>query len=113
MPLFVADPAPEVVAPLPLKSAAAAPSRRGLWLALIGIALVAVVGIDLGLWLREEWIGQPDPADGYNVFFVLFSRNEPAGLALVLAFTALTGLWLMAREESTFVRCRCARPAFI
>ena len=99
MPLSVADPAPEIAAPLPLNGATAAPSRRGLWLALIGIALVAVVGIDLALWLREEWIGQPDPADGYNVFFVLFSRNEPAGLALVLAFTALAGLWLWRAKQ--------------
>ncbi len=94
MPTLAAEPVPETVASPPPKPATAVPSRRGLWLALIGLALVAVVGIDLGLWLREEWMGQPDPLDGYNVFFVLFSRNEPAGLALVLAFTALTGFWL-------------------
>ena len=105
----VADPALEVVAPLPLTAEAAAHSRRGLWLALIGIALVAVVGIDLALWLRDEWMGQPDPTDGYNVFFVLFSRNEPAGLALVLAFTALGGLWLW-RGKNLGLRPLPVRP---
>lgn len=90
--LLTAEPeSKKMLAPLPRP---AAPSRSGLWLALIAIAFIAVGGIVLALWLRDQWIGQPDPSDGYNVFFVLFSRHEPACLAIVLAFSALTGLWL-------------------
>lgn len=90
--LLIAEPSPRTIAASSSKLGSA--SRRGLWLALISIALVSVTGIDLALWLRDQWIGQPDPNDGYNVFFVLFSRHGPAGLGIVLAFTALTGLWL-------------------
>lgn len=91
--LLAAEPEPtSLVSP---SAQPAAPSRRGIWLALLALALVAVVGFDLALWLRGDWIGMPDPGDGYNVFYVLFAHNEPAGLALVFAFTALTafGLW--------------------
>ena len=92
------------VTPPPVKE-----SSRGLWLSLIGIAAIAVAGIGMGLWLRGQWISYPDPADGFNVFYVLFSRNEPAGLALVLLFTALTAFWL-ARGGRVAPRALPIRP---
>lgn len=63
------------------------------WLCL-AISLFAASGAVFALWLRTQWVGQPDPRNWFNVFSVLFSRNEPAGLGLVLAFAALTALWL-------------------
>lgn len=69
-------------------------STRFLWACLGAILLLAASGTGLGLWLRHQWIGQPYPSDGYNVYFVLFARSGPAGLALVMAFTIATAVWL-------------------
>lgn len=63
------------------------------WLSL-AISLFAAGGVVFALWLRTQWVGQPDPRNWFNVFSVLFSRNEPAGLGLVVAFAGLTALWL-------------------
>ncbi|MBV9009906.1 MAG: hypothetical protein JO354_12195 [Verrucomicrobia bacterium] len=55
---------------------------------------MATGGIVLCLWLRTQWISHPDPRDWYNAFFVLFARNEFAGLLVVLALAAATLVWV-------------------
>ncbi|MEP6601273.1 MAG: hypothetical protein ABJB49_05615 [Nitrospirota bacterium] len=55
---------------------------------------VAVGGVAFAIWLGSLRAGNPDPRDWYNAFSVLFARHEPAGLALVAIFAAVTALWL-------------------
>ena len=68
-------------------------SRLILQRILAALALAAGAGAVLALWLSSQQLGNPDPRDWNNVFFVLFARNEPIGLALVFAFTAMALLW--------------------
>jgi hypothetical protein len=82
------------------------------WMTLGALALVADAGIGLGLWLRGTWLGAADPFDGYNVFYVLFSRNEPWGLGLVAAFAVLTALWLR-RQVPVHPRSLKVRPGLV
>ncbi len=74
-------------------------------------ALMAL-GVALGLWLGTTRLGNPDSRDWFNVFYVLFARNEPAGLAIVIAFTGATIIWL-ARGVPAISLPRLARPALI
>ena len=67
---------------------------RPLIVKLCWIAFAAAFGVGLGTFLSARPIGNPDPRNWYNVFYVLFARDEPAGLALVLAFSVATILWL-------------------
>jgi hypothetical protein len=60
---------------------------------LILLALAALTEIGFALWLSTQRVSQPDPANWFNVFYVLFARNEPSGLALIAAFAAATLLW--------------------
>jgi hypothetical protein len=62
-------------------------SRRSLLVISILTSAFAAAGIAWGLWLRTFQLGQPDPDDWYNVFYVLFARHEPAGLLIVAIFS--------------------------
>jgi hypothetical protein len=62
-------------------------SARGPTIILALITGFAVIGIAFALWLRTVPAGNPDPRFWYNVFYVLFSRNEVAGLAVVALFS--------------------------
>jgi hypothetical protein len=53
-------------------------------------------GIAWGLWLQTCRLGQPDPNDWYNVFYVLFARHEPIALAIVVVFS-LTSAYALFR----------------
>ena len=79
---------------------------------LCGVAIFCLIGIALGLWLGTTRLGNPDPRDWFNVFYVLFARNEPAGLAIVIAFTGATIIWL-ARGAPAISLPRLARPGLI
>jgi hypothetical protein len=68
--------------------------RPGLFVNLFVIVVLAAGGIALGLWLSAIQLGNPDPRHWFNVFYVLFARNEPAGLAIVTAFASATIIWL-------------------
>ena len=85
--------------------------ERILWFYLAAIAAVALGGIAIALWIRTKPTGHPDPANWFNVFYVLFARNEPAGLILVLAFAALLAFWL-GRGCPAFSRVWAPRPQF-
>jgi len=60
-------------------------SARPLIGILCGSAVFCLIGIAFAFWLRTVPAGNPDPQLGFNVFYVLFARHEPAGLAVVAA----------------------------
>jgi hypothetical protein len=88
------------------------PPDAKLMLKLFLIAGLAALGGALGLWLRTKPIGNPDPRNWFNVFYVLFARNEPAGLSLVIAFTGAVVLWLR-RGAPAISLPKLARPTFV
>ncbi len=55
-------------------------------LILCAVAFISLLGIAFAVWLRTIPAGNPDPRLWFNVFYVLFSRHEPAGLLLVALF---------------------------
>jgi hypothetical protein len=73
---------------------------------------LAAIGSVFGLWLRTQWVGLPNPRDWFNAFYVLFARNEPAGLAIVIAFTGATIIWL-ARGAPAISLPRLRRPELL
>jgi hypothetical protein len=58
-----------------------------------------LLGVGFALWLRTVPAGNPDPRFWFNVFYVLFARNEPLGLALVAIFS-LSAALLFFRKGS-------------
>src|ERR1700682_5069352 len=62
------------------------------------IATAAAAGIGWGLWLRNFQLGQPDPNDWYNVFYVLFARNEPVALGIVAIFSLASAAMFFRRK---------------
>lgn len=62
-------------------------SPRSLLVISILIGAFSAAGIAWGLWLRTFQLGQPNPDDWYNVFYVLFARHEPIALAIVVIFS--------------------------
>lgn len=68
-------------------------SSRAFQRALVLLALAASAGVCLAIWLGALPMGNPDPRAWSNVFYALFARNEPAGLALVAIFSVGTLLW--------------------
>jgi hypothetical protein len=70
--------------------------RPGLFVNLFVIVALAAGGIALGLWLSAIQLGNPDPRDWNNAFYVIFARNEPAGLAIVILLTAASAIWIKA-----------------
>ena len=74
------------------------PARRvPLTILACAIALFSVAGIALALWLRTVFAGYPDPRSWFNAFFVLFARNEVAGLSIVAVFYAAVAIWYGVR----------------
>lgn len=64
------------------------------------VGLLAISGMALAAWLETRPLGAPNPRDWFNVFYVLFARNEQAGLGLVAAFTAGIVFWLRRNSPS-------------
>ena len=64
------------------------------------IAIGATAGIAWGLWLRNFQLGQPDPNDWYNVFYVLFARNEPVALGIVAIFSLASAAMFFRRQNA-------------
>jgi len=58
------------------------------------IAAFSLIGIAFAFWLSVIPAGHPDPRLTYNVFYVLFARNEAAGLAVVALFSSATIWWI-------------------
>ena len=85
------------------------PALAKLTVNLSSIAALAAVGIALAIWLDARWIGFPQPSQWYNAFDVLFAKNEPAGLAVVVVFTLATIIWLK-RGAPAISLPRLARP---
>ena len=82
---------------LPLSASAAVAKKSkcgGLIAILSGISLFAAGGIWLALWIGSTPTGNPDPANWFNVFYVLFARNEPIGLMVIAVFSLATIVWV-------------------
>ena len=62
---------------------------------LCGLAVFCLIGIAFSLWLRTVPAGNPDPRLLFNVFYVLFARHEPAGLAVVAVFSLIAAVGLL------------------
>jgi hypothetical protein len=73
-------------------------TARGPVLILTVIAAFALVGIAFALWLRTVPAGNPDPRTGFNVFYVLFARNEVIGLAIVALFSSTAAWWIFRKR---------------
>ena len=85
----------EEVALPPANSARSAVS----WI-LFAIGTFALVGVGFALWLRTVAAGLPDVRMAYNVFYVLFGRHEPLGLATVAVFS-FAFAWFFRRRSHT------------
>ena len=70
---------------------------------LLGIAAVALAGIALAWWLSGTFAGRPDPRTTYSVFYVIFARGEPLGLALVAVFSIAAAIGLVRRKLILFL----------
>ena len=70
------------------------PARGGLIGILSGLSLFAAGGIGLALWIGSTRFGHPDPRQWFNVFYVLFARDEPIGLTIVAAFSLGIIVWV-------------------
>ena len=77
-------------------------------LLLLALAMFSLAGAAMALWLRRIPAGNPDPRRWYNVFYVLFARNEPLGLSLVALFSVLAAFLIFRRrpqiESRQFLR---------
>jgi hypothetical protein len=69
-------------------------ASRGPAIILAIITALAAGGIALGLWLSAIRLGNTDPRDWSNAFYVVFARNEPAGLAIVVLLAAASAIWI-------------------
>ena len=70
-------------------------------LILCAIAFISLLGIAFAFWLRTVPAGNPDPRLWFNVFYVLFSRHEPAGLLLVALFSLVAAFVLFRKNART------------
>jgi hypothetical protein len=87
--------APLIVPPAPVSDAARF-ARRILFV----IAGFALLGIGFALWLRRVPASHPDPRLWFNVFYCLFARHEPLGLAIVAAFS-VAAAWRFFRRDAS------------
>jgi hypothetical protein len=92
-----------------LAAQAASPASAKLTSTLFSIAAVGTLGIALALWLDARWIGSPEPSRWYDAFDVLFAKNEPAGLAVVLMFGLAAIIWIK-RGAQTISLPQLKRP---
>ena len=106
-----------VLVPQPPKSV---PQTRGPVAILVGVALFCSIGIAFSFWLRTVRAGNPDARSGFNMFYVLFARNEPLGLSVVALFSivsaliilrARTGAAVVATSTKNHARSRFLIPA--
>lgn len=72
---------------------------------LCGLAVFCLIGIAFAFWLRTVPAGNPDPLSWFNVFYVLFARHEPAGLAVVSVFSLIAAVGLVRGGNATGQRC--------
>ena len=75
-------------------------SRHGPNVILYLVAGLSLLGIAFAFWLRTVPAGNPDPRFTYNVFYVLFARHEPAGLAIVALFSLIAAVGLLRRGDA-------------
>lgn len=96
--MVIASPPHATVLP---ESHAVTVRRRAKGPAIVAGVLIcfAALGIGFAFWLRTVPAGMADPRLAYNVFYYLFAHNEPAGLALVIAFN-IVGIFLLYRRCS-------------
>ena len=66
---------------------------------LLGLSGVALAGIALAWWLSGTFSGLPDRRTAYSVFFVIFGRGEPMGLAIVILFSFASSLLFFGKRE--------------
>ena len=60
---------------------------------------MALAGIALAWWLSGTFSGLPDRRTAYSVFFVIFGRGEPVGLAIVVLFSFASALLFFGERE--------------
>jgi hypothetical protein len=58
-----------------------------------------LAGIGLAWWLSGTFSGLPDRRTAYSVFFVIFGRGEPMGLAIVVLFSFASALLFFGKRE--------------
>ncbi len=68
---------------------------------LLTTALFAFAGAAFALWLRIVPAGNADPRSWFNVFYVLFARHEPLGLAVVGVFSLATSILVFRNKAET------------
>jgi hypothetical protein len=66
---------------------------------LLGLGGVALGGIAIAWWLSGTFSGLPDRRTAYSVFFVIFGRGEPMGLAIVILFSFGSALLFFGKRE--------------
>lgn len=84
----------------PPQRSTALPSVRGPGIVLIVLASFSLVGTVFALWLRSVPAGYPDPRFFFNAFYVLFARNEPAGLTIVALFSSLAAIFFFRERQA-------------
>jgi hypothetical protein len=70
-----------------------------------GLGVFCLVGIAFAFWLRAVPAGNPDPRFGFNAFYVLFARHEPAGLAVVAIFSLIAARGLLRGGDAAGQQC--------
>src|SRR5581483_9599560 len=97
----------------PVQTRASSRPAPGILFVIAGFALL---GIGFALWLRTVPAGHPDPRLWFNVFYCLFARHEPLGLALVATFSVGSALFFfrggsIANEHVDLSRWFCPLAA--
>jgi hypothetical protein len=69
------------------------------------VAGLSLFGIAFAFWLRTVPAGNPDPQFTSNAFYVLFARHEPAGLAVVAAFSLIAAVGLLRGGNAAGQQC--------
>jgi hypothetical protein len=67
---------------------------------LIAISGIALAGVVFAWWLSGTFAGRPDPRNAFSAFYVIFSRNELLGLALVAVFSVGAALAFFGEDTS-------------
>lgn len=70
--------------------------RRILW----SIAFFAAIGAAFSVWLRGTYAGTPDARTSYNAFYVVFARDEVAGLLLLASFCAGAAIYFFRAQAA-------------
>ena len=89
-PSAAAAPADEAAKPAHDGASAAKP----LGVVLGAVAALALAGLAGAIWLSAIPLGERDPRNWVNAFYVVFARHEPLGLAVILLLAVGALLWL-------------------